>query len=108
MLELRFVDIKDAVARENFQKIQEEFRDFPLPQGKWKFFEVSLTQTVTNFKFKHNLGFMPKDIIQTSQIGSGSLTFNYALFDKNFIDLSTTGPVTVRFFAGAYSENTTV
>lgn len=94
--------IKDPHVREAFQLIKEEFDRLFLNRGDWQFFEVSFTAARTNFKVPHKLAFMPKDILQTSLVGDGVVTWNYTEFDKTYLDLTATDACTVRFFAGAY------
>lgn len=93
--------IEDQYVRENFQRILDFFR---VQNHLFNFrqFELIFSQAVTNYQHKHNLGFLPKDVILTSVIGAGSVTFNYGDFTKEFISITTTGPCVVRFFLGAY------
>jgi hypothetical protein len=72
------------------------------PLAGFKLFEVAFTQAVANFKYPHKLGFQPKDVITTSLIGAGAVTFNYSKFDSTNLDITVTGPCTVRFLAGTY------
>jgi hypothetical protein len=101
-----FKDIQDNWVRENFFRLDKFIKKFTLFKGNWVFFEYDFQQALTNQKMAHSLGFKPTDIIQTSVIGPGVLTFNYELFDKTNFDITTTGPCRVRFFAGAYREGT--
>ena len=65
---------------------------------------VSEHVSITNEKVSHNLDFVPKDIIQTSSIGVGVLTFNFDKFDDTLLDITTTGSITVRAFIGTFEE----
>lgn len=87
--------------RTNFQLIQEVLRTQKLLQT-WEFFDVSVDAATTAKKIRHGLGVVPKDIITTRL--TGVLTFDYDLFDKQFIYLTTTGPARARFFVGTYKE----
>ncbi|GAF86886.1 unnamed protein product, partial [marine sediment metagenome] len=41
-----------------------------------------------------------------SSLGAGTLTWNYSEFDKDSVDVTTSGgPVTVRVFLGSYAED---
>lgn len=97
--------IEDKVIREYLREIEDEFNRQSILKGKWIFSELNITQAETNKKIPHNLGFQPKDIIQLSAIGSGSITWNYSLFDKTNINISTSGPVIIRAFIGTYKNN---
>ena len=68
------------------------------------FFEFDFDGAVTNYKYPHNLGFKPLDVIQTSTIGAGVLTWNYDEFDETELDITTTGACIVRAFIGSYLE----
>lgn len=111
MLKLLVEQIKESVPRENFQKIEQFVRDENLLRAEFKFFEFTFlaVPTVATFTIKHGLGYRPKDLIQTSLIGSGTVTWNYASFSNTEISLtlggtiSVTSPTTVRFFLGSYS-----
>lgn len=84
------------------------------PLAGFKSFELTFTQNYdgstakTAYAFPHNLGFLPKDIIITSQKGVGVAKFNQSLTDSSnlYIDVSgsptTAGPLVVRFLAGTY------
>lgn len=78
-----------------------ELNGNPFTSGKFKAFEVELEGATANFEVRHGLGFIPKDIIQTSATGSGSVTWNYTLFTKEVVVLSVSNAVKVRFLAGS-------
>ncbi len=50
----------------------------------------------------HGLNIAPLDIILTHISGTGSITFNYGLFDSSNINVTVTGTIRARFFAGTY------
>jgi len=101
---LFFKEINDSYVRENFTRLQDYIRSEELFRGEWKFFEIVVDQAVTNYKYAHNLGFAPKDVIQTSVTGGGAITWNYSLFDKELLDLTTSGALTVRAFIGRFDR----
>jgi hypothetical protein len=92
-------EISDFYVRENFEKLLNFFKDKPFLE-KWQVFEIDFDSATANGVFRHTLGSVPKDIIQTSKTGAGNVTFNYELFDRDFINLTTTGPCKVRFLVG--------
>lgn len=103
--DLYIVQIDDPYIRENFRKIKSYGQDQYF-FNNLKLFEISIAGNVTNYRFKHNLGFQPKDVIQTSVIG-GSITWNYSLFNKEFLDITTSGvsgTITVRALIGNLDE----
>lgn len=104
-IDFKLQEIEDKEVRENFFRLKKAIIKEPFLKGNWGFFEIAIPMAVTNFKYKHSLGFQPKDIIQTSSIGAGVLQFNYSLFDATSLDITTTGPVTVRAFVGRFDPN---
>lgn len=102
-----FKDIEDTYIRENFKRLSLFLQKDALLKGSWSFFTFEFDGAVTNDRVRHGLGFKPLDVIQTSITGPGSITFNYDLFDKESIDVTTTGACVVRAFIGAYKEDNT-
>lgn len=99
--------LEDPVSRECFQWIIDYVRDVPLLQGSFRHFQLTFTRAETDLLIPHRLGFQPKDIIQTSLTGAGTVTFNYNKFDADNIAITTTGACVVRFFAGRYESEFT-
>lgn len=89
---------------QNFNKLKSIIEKNNLRYFDCQFYEIDITAAVSNYKYPHNLGFSPKDIIQTSLTGSGSITFNYTSFDKTYLDITTTDACKVRFYAGTHRE----
>lgn len=105
-MKLFITETKDTIARENLRRIQQEVSvDQEILKGQWNFIKITFSQAVINFKYPHLLTFVPQDILQTSLIGVGSLTWNYADFDRTYLDITTTGACTVRAFIGLYAPN---
>jgi len=107
--EFIYKDIKDVYIRENFKRLARFLQTWPLFRGEWAFFEETFDSAVTDLDIAHGLGFKPQDIILTGVSGAGItgfgiITFNFDSFDETNINVSTTGACTVRFFAGAYKE----
>jgi hypothetical protein len=100
-----FEDIKDQRVRESLQWMYEYMLAEPLLKGKFDFFEITTKGAVTALKIPHNLGFLPKDIIKTSEIG-GTTAFLYSQFTTQYVVITTSAALTVRFYGGSYeSEN---
>lgn len=95
-------EVLDEYTRENFKNLREYLLQETVLQG-FKHFVITVSKAETNLRFKHNLGFKPLDLIQTSLTGAGSITWNYTLFDTDFIDLTSTAACEVRLFLGTYS-----
>lgn len=94
--------------QDNMQRLQNFFNSDPLVNGQFKFFQSSFTQDLTDFKIPHGLNFIPKDVIQTSKVGTGTIVFNYALFDRTNISVTTSGTLAtdalvVRYLVGRLS-----
>lgn len=102
-LRLPLRDIEDVVLQRLFDLLNNHFLVNHQLDG-FKHFELAFTSAGTS-TIPHNLGFQPKDVIQTSLTGSGALTWNYDLFDRTNISVTVTGPCVVRAFIGAYQES---
>jgi len=101
-LELFVPETKDEIARENFDRIREFVSNDLFTKFDGEHFTVDIPAAITNLRYEHRLGFKPQDVILTSKIGAGSVTFNYNLFTNQFIDITTTGAATIRFVAGTF------
>lgn len=104
IIKLFLNEVEDQYLLENFIRLEDFINAQTFFKGQFKHFDINIPAAVTNFKFKHNLGFQPRDVIQTLLTGAGLLTWNYDKFDAKFLDITTTGPVTVRAFIGTYRE----
>jgi hypothetical protein len=110
MRSLELDRVEDPAARDNFRRINEGLVSAPILQGKFKFFTWELADNNSpgsyplELRLRHGLSFVPKDVIQTSAIGAGSVTWNFADFDADYLYATITGPVTVRAFVGSYQE----
>lgn len=103
MINLLVNEVSDSILRENMKRLQQELGiDQILLLCGWRFVTLTFTAAVTNFKYPHLLSFVPKDILQTSLTGAGSLTWNYDLFDRTNLNITTTGACVVRAFIGRY------
>lgn len=104
MIKYYLEQLTDRYTRDNFEKTQTTLNKNAINSSEFKHFSLSIDQAHTHFKYKHNLGYVPKDIIQTASTGS-AVTFNYKLFDNEYFDITTTGSCSIRFFAGRYQED---
>lgn len=103
MIKLLVKETTDDITQENMKRLQHEMTIVQhILRGQWKFFKITLPSAVTNYTYPHLLGFVPEDIMQTSLIGAGALTWNYSLFDKTNINLTTTAACVVRGFMGRF------
>ena len=99
--------IKDLAVRESLQWFLDYLTDAPLLQGEWKYFEQTFNFTTsTQTKIAHGLPFVPKDVIQTALVKTGAsaptVQFDFELFTRDHIYITTTQPCVVRFFLGRY------
>lgn len=101
-------DIEDPYIRENFKRLTVFLQDFPFFRGEWVFIEHEFTAAVTELELPHGLAFKPTDIIVTSvhggTIGVSAVEFHFDDFDETNLNVTATEACTVRFFAGAYKE----
>lgn len=101
---LNLISTDDKIVLENFRRIEKVWSNEAILKGSWKFIQITITGAVTNYKFKHYLKFIPLDVIQTSKTGVGSITWNYELFDRDNLDITTTGACVVRALVGRHEE----
>lgn len=104
MLKLYTTQIEDQYVQENFKRIQQFTRDEPTLNGNFKFFEIVVPSAVTGKKFKHNLGFTPRDVIFLSATNNVLPVWKYDNFDGEYIEFDTSGATTIRVFIGKYLE----
>jgi hypothetical protein len=103
---LNLTQIGDRYVRDAFEGIQKFIRANMQPSS-FKHFEIEFEGAVTNFTYPHGLGVIPTDVIQTSKTGAGAVTWNYELFDRENLNITTTGACTVRAYIGSHQEITT-
>jgi len=97
--EIVIESLKDILA-----EIQEYVNKFPAIQN-FKFFQITITGAVTDYEYKHNLNFIPKDVILLSVTPSTStVTFKPQSFDRDFVVFDTTGACVIRCLIGSHSE----
>jgi hypothetical protein len=97
-------DVQDQWVRENFFRLQKFLQGVPFLKGEFVFFEKSFPAGAGGVIFPHGLLFRPTDIIQTAVSNNGIITWNYDKFTKTDLNVSVSGPCTVRAFVGAYRE----
>lgn len=95
--------IKEDPIRKALESLANDLRT-QNPFRGFRFFTLAFDRAAAGYKFKHNLGFLPKDVIMSSLIGPGAVTFNYANFTQTEIELTVTDACTIRFFAGSFDE----
>lgn len=99
-------NIQDPNAQENFRRIKIYIRDAPLLKTAFYFRTIDVPAGfTTNFKFRHNLDFVPKDILLSATTNDATVTWHFEKFDKAYIVLSTSAPTTIRAFLGAYKDD---
>lgn len=102
---LNINNISDRIIQQNFQNLLAYFQAQGQLDG-FVFMEQIFTKAQTHARIAHNLGVIPTDIFLTQLTGSGSVTFNFGLFDAQFLDITVTGACRVRFFFGVQGGNT--
>lgn len=104
-LDLRTDSIVDEATRDSMQGVEEYLQGQVILQGEWKFYELNFNSAVSNFKYAHGFKFVPTDIIVTSIQGDQRVLFNNENFNFKDLDISVSGPVKIRFFAGRYEDS---
>ena len=103
-LDLLIKEIPDQNIRENFNRLKRELEAQQILDGFWRFFEVEFPSGGNSLPVKHNLSFIPRDIIFLSVEGDYNIYFNYAEFDASNIYVTTQGACRIRFLAGNYKN----
>lgn len=104
-----FEQVQDPVAREALQYLYEANISAPMLRSGFQFFTVTYLVAAVKQRLYHRMGFIPKDIIQTSIVdgaagGPYTSTYYYNEFTSDYLVISTTGPCVIRLFAGAYQD----
>lgn len=105
-LDLLLKETPDLTIRENFFRLKRDLEAQQILSGFWNFYEVEFTQSGSSLPIKHNLSFVPKDIIILAVEGDHNVFFNHEKFDATNIYVTVSGPCRIRFFAGKYSDKT--
>lgn len=95
-------EIEDQYIQENFNRIGEFFKLWPLTRSGFVFREYAIDGALTDQPIPHRLSYIPKDIIITHNLNNVAVDFDYLAFDKENIVISTSGPTTLRMFLGRY------
>ena len=103
MIDLKLHLITDRATRESLRAIQAFLDEQGFLRGKWQFVEFSFDKPTESFRYNHGLGFVPKDFVQTSFTGLGTILINWNNTNREYLDLTATGPCVVRGFVGAYA-----
>ena len=98
------VEQTPKVVEDNLDRIRQYTESLLMGRFEGYHAEYVIDSAVTNLRIPHGLNFQPKDIIQTSSVGAGVVSWNYELFDREEIDITTTGAVTLRAFIGVYDN----
>jgi len=104
MIDLIFKDVKDDYAAQNFFRLRKFIGEQVLFDGNFKLFDITIPAKSESFKVLHGLTFIPADIIQLSAQGDLNYYFNFQNFDKDFLYITTNGPVRIRFLAGKLKD----
>jgi hypothetical protein len=104
-VKLPLTSLVDRTIRDAFRTVQDFLNQNRQFEG-FRHLEIEIDGAVTNLKYPHLLGFQPKDVVVTSQTGAGQITWNYDKFDRELLDITTTGAVTVRVYVGTHKEGT--
>ena len=100
-----FEQIEDVWVREGIQYLYERLLAEVIVKSSFSFFEYTFTDAVTDEQVRHNLGFIPKDIIVSGvNPQSGAFTYKAELSTTSTLTVSTSGACVVRLFMGNYTD----
>jgi hypothetical protein len=103
-LDLNLKDIEDPIVRENFFRLKRFIEEQTILDGFFTFFEIDIPAAVTSKPVKHNLSFIPKDIVLLSITGDYNAYFNYNDFTSSHIYITAAGPCVIRFLVGTFNK----
>lgn len=103
-LDLLIKEISDPIAKENFHRLKRELEAQQILAGFWQFYEVELPAAGDSIPIKHNLSFVPQDVLILSLAGDQNTYFDTQKFDKNNVYITTSAPTRVRFLLGRYGD----
>lgn len=96
--------VEDKAVRQALQWFVDYIVGSPVLGADFQFFDMSFESAVTALSVRHNLPFIPQDIIQTYVSGPTiNVTWLYDQFTDKDIFLTTDGACRVRFLAGKLS-----
>jgi hypothetical protein len=102
-LEITTIEKTPEEAKENFDNLNEAWKNNPFTRFEGKHVEVSYDAATTNSKIAHSLGWVPNDILVT-KLTAGTVTINWANIDSTYIDITVSAACTVRMMVGSYLE----
>jgi hypothetical protein len=100
MMNLPLSQIQDEYVRRALQMVQDAYNENEFNQGSFKLFKITIPAADSGFKFYHNLGFIPTDVVVAKESGS-SFSFTYDQFTKEYIVINASGAVSIRCFIGS-------
>lgn len=96
--------VQDPAAQENFRRIKVFLRDAAVLNAGFVYRTFEIPNT-SEYAYKHNLTFVPKDIITTAISNDASVVWHFNKFDKNYVYLTASAPAQIRVFFGAYKDD---
>lgn len=95
------VQIDDIYVQENFKRLADYGRNDAVIRSNFQFLSVEVP-AASNFRPPHHLSFVPLDVILLHNSTNATVVFNYSLFDDKNIDITSSGPTTLRLLLGRY------
>lgn len=99
MIDFYLDQIEDPIIKENFEKLRVYLTDLEF-LSQLKFFEFQVKNPSPDYRFKHNLGFLPKDVIITN-VSLGTATPNFNSINKDYVSLNVSDPCVIRMLLGS-------
>jgi hypothetical protein len=96
-------NITDRFIREHFDFLRRFFDEDLFSNFRGKFYTLTYTANGT-YTFNHSLGFLPRDVVQTS-VKNATVVWNYASFTDTVVSFTISaisGTCEIRAFVGTY------
>ena len=97
-------EISDTYVQEDFSRIEKALLNDVITNGNWTYVEINIPRGTQLFEFRHNLDFIPKDIIGLSAVGDQNYEFRFDKFNASNIYVDAAGPVYIRCLLGRYKD----
>lgn len=111
-LKIFIKEVPAGSIQDNFRTLQnyvESVNQFMVTESQFvgfQHFDITFTAAAANFKIDHDIGEIPLDLVQTYLTGSATVTWNYANFSKDTIDVTVSAACRVRFYVGTHKAGT--
>lgn len=92
--------INDPIVRECMEKLSEVLNSGTFTSGKFKIYELKVTNTTSTIKFPHGLNFIPSDVWVSWVSPTSTIVIQYDQIDEKHIYFTSSSTCKLRIVAG--------